>query len=77
MIGYLIVFGIAGVSLVLDLTFGLLALMLIGCWKVSQGNADSDATRIFKLQLFLASQYIFTHMDDLMVEIWRFQDFPD
>jgi hypothetical protein len=67
-LGYLVLLVIGGLTLALDLTFGLVVLMLLALLKVSDGQAEKEKY----LQLVLASQFLFTHMDDFVVEIWRF-----
>ena len=62
---YFLCLVVGTLSLVFDLTFGLLVLLLLGFMS-------NDESYDAKMYLVVGAQFLFCHMDDFIVEIWRF-----
>lgn len=63
-------------AVVIDLTIILAGATLILMWKASQHMGNEITAKIFRLQLLVAMQYIICHADNIVTDVWRFQNFP-
>jgi len=64
-------------SLAFDFTILMSVAVIIGFWRVSgtSDSADLKQNAIYRVQMMLCFQFLITHMNDFMVELWRITDY--